>query len=150
MPEEQKLLGDDRHDIGEDFGRAQTPEDHDLGRSFVDHERADVETVGDQFASPELIENRRLGESFADPNSMDDARLGASFEETNSRGKKKHKEAQKPKPQGSRRILYWILAGVAVVFLLIFVLGFLPRHSRNKENARKAEQQRDQVPVDRS
>lgn len=147
MQDEQKLLGDDRHDIGEDFGRGQTPEDHDLGRSFVDHERASVETTGDQFANPELVENRKLGESFADPNSMDDARLGAAFEETNSRGKKKHKEAQKPKPHGSRRILYWILAGVAVVFLLIFILGFLPRHSRNKENARKAEQQRDQVPV---
>ncbi len=147
MSEEQKRLGDDRREIGEDFERVQTAEDHRIGQSFVDHERGNVETVGDLFAHPEVVEQRRLGESFADPNSMDDQKLGESFEETNSRGKKKQRKPEKPKQSGSLRILYWILAGVVVLFLLIFFIGFLPRHTRNKENSKKAEQQRNEVPV---
>ena len=147
MHEEQKRLGDDRRGIGEDFERAQTPGDHHLGQSFVEHEHADVETVGDQFAHPANMERHRLGESFADPNSLDDARLGSAFEETNSRGKKKRREPAHTAQRGSRRILYWILGGVAVLFLLIFFIGFLPRHSRDKDNAKKAEAQRNEVPV---
>ncbi len=34
MPDQQKRLGDDRSDIGEDFQRAQTPADRSLGQSF--------------------------------------------------------------------------------------------------------------------
>jgi len=147
MPDEQKRLGDDRHDIGQDFERAQTPNNHSVGQSFIEHHQDDVETVGDQFANPETVDRRKLGESFADPNSMDDAKLGESFVETNSRGKKKRDEHKRPKQPSSRRILYWILAGAAILFLLIFLIGFLPRHSRNKENAKKAEEQRDRVPV---
>ena len=147
MHEEQKRLGDDRGDIGQDFERAQTPEDHSLGRAFAEHESGDVETVGDQFSDPQRVERHRLGESFADPNSMDDQKLGRSFEETNSRGKKRHDKPEHKKQQGSRRVLYWILAGLAVLFLLVFLLGFLPRHSRNKKNAEQAKERREQVPV---
>jgi multidrug efflux pump subunit AcrA (membrane-fusion protein) len=147
MPDEQKRLGDDRHEIGQDFERAQTPNDHGVGQSFVAHHKGNVETIGDQFANPETVDRRKLGESFADPNAMDDAKLGESFVETNSRGKKKRDEHKRPKQPSSRRILYWILAGAVILFLLIFLIGFLPRHSRNKENAKKAEEQRDRVPV---
>ncbi len=147
MIEQQKRLGDDRREIGDDFERAQAPEDHRLGRSFVEHQRADVETVGDQFAHPDTIDRHRLGESFADPNSLDDQKLGESFEETNSRRRKKRREPKRPNQPGGHRLLYWILAGVFVAFLLIFLLGYLPRHSRNKENARNAKEERDDVPV---
>ena len=145
---EQKRLGDDRRDIGDDFERTQTPEDKSIGRSFLEHHRADVQTVGDQFADPERADRHRLGESFADPNSMDDAKLGEAFEETNSRkGRKKDDRPKHPKPRGSYRVLFWLLGGVLVVLLLVFLIGFLPRHGRNKQNDKKAEQQQDQVPV---
>ena len=148
MPEQLKRLGDDRRGIGEDFEHALTPEDHSLGSSFVDHQGGPVQTVGDQFAHPETVDRHRLGESFADPNSGDDQKLGRAFEDANSSGKKKKRD--KPKPPaapGSHRTLFWILAGVAVLFLLIFFVGFLPRHSRNKENEKKADQERSATPV---
>ncbi len=147
MSEQQKRLGDDRRAIGDDSEHAQTPEDHGIGQSFVEHERGNVETVGDQFAHPESVDRHRLGESFADPNSMDDQKLGESFEETNSSGKKKQDKPKRPNRSNSRRILYWSLAGVALLFLLIFFVGFLPRHGRSKETNKKAEEQRDQVPT---
>ncbi len=148
MPEQPKRLGDDRRDIGETFERAQTPEDLSLGRSFVDHRRGDnVETVGDQFAHPDTIERHQLGESFADPNSIDDQRLGQSFADTNSRGKKKHPEPKRPNRSGSRRVLYLTLAAVTVVFLVIFLVGFLPRHGRSKQNNQQAQQRKSAIPV---
>ncbi len=147
MPDQQKRLGDDRSDIGEDFQRAQTPADRSLGQSFVENERGDVTTVGDQFAAPADVDRHRLGESFADPNSIDDQKLGQSFEETNSSGKRKRRPSKRPRQSGNRRTLYWILAGVAVFFLILFVIGFLPRHRRNRETAKNADQQRNQVPV---
>lgn len=147
MHEDQKRLGDDRRNLGDDFEHGQTPEDHSIGRSFVGHGHADVETVGDQFARPGSVEQHRLGESFADPNSIDDGKLGQSFEQTNSRGKKRQERPKRPRQSGNRRILYWILAGVAALFLVIFLIGFLPRHSRTKENDQKAEGRRDQVPA---
>ena len=122
MSEQQRRFEDDGRDIGQDFG--------------------------DQFADPESADRHRLGESFADPNSMDDAKLGESFEETNTRkGKKKEDKLKRPRPAGSYRILFWILGGALVVFLLFFLIGFLPRHRRDKEIDKKAEQQQNQVPV---
>lgn len=145
MRDEQKRLGDDRGAIRQMLESAQTPEERRVGQSFVEHERGNVETLGDQFWHPESIDRRRLGESFADPNSSDDQRLGQSFEDTNSSGKRR--KPKRPRQPGSRRTLYWILAAVAVLFLLLFFIGFLPHHSRNKENANRSEQQRDAVPV---
>lgn len=147
MIEEQKRLEDDRHELGQDFEDAQALGDRSIGHSFLEHQRgSNVETPGDQFANPEIVDRHRLGESFADPNSIDDQKLGQAFAEANSRGKR-HNKPSRPGRPGDRRILYWILTGVAVLFLLIFLLGFLPRHSRNKENARKSEQERNDVPV---
>ncbi len=147
MPDQQKRLEDDRRLIGEDFELGQTPGDHELGRSFVEHGRGDVLTIGDQFAHPQDVERHRLGESFADPNFMDDQKLGRAFEDTNSRRGKMRDTPKPRKAPGSRRILYWIIAAVAIVFLLIFLIGFLPRHGRNKENQKKADQQRDGAPT---
>ena len=142
MEEDPKRLGDDRAEIGRDFERSQTPEESGLGRAFVEQQSARIDTVGDQFAHPEIIERRRLGDNFADPNSMDDAKLGAAFEEANSHPRKRDKERKATKPRGSQRILYWVIAGAVVLLLFIFLIGFLPRHKRDNQNARMAEEQR--------
>lgn len=152
MPDQPRRLTDDRGEIGHAFEDPRTPSDapdapdRQLGQSFVEHERGPVETLGDRFANPETVDRHRLGESFADPNSSDDQKLGQAFIETNSSGKRRP-HPQRPKPPANRRVLYWILAAVATLFLLVFLLGFLPRHTRNQGNARASEQQRDQLPV---
>ena len=147
MSEQQKRLADGRREIGEDFERAQTPEDHAMGNAFLAQQNGEVETLGDQFANPESVDRHRIGESFADPNAMDDQKLGQAFEETNSSGKKKPGKPKRSKAPGSYRVLYWVVAGVALLFLVVFVIGFLPRHGRNKENKEKATEQRNDVPT---
>ena len=147
MSEQQKRLADGRREIGEDFERAQTPEDHAMGNAFLAQQNGEVETLGDQFANPESVDRHRTGESFADPNAMDDQKLGHTFEETNSSGKKKPGTPKRSKAPGSYRVLYWVVAGVALLFLVVFVIGFLPRHGRNKENKEKATEQRNHVPT---
>ena len=87
-----------------------------------------------------------LGDSFADPNSLDDGKLGASFAETNSSAKKHHRPvkevvAEPFRKVKSRKVLYWVLAVVVVVFLIVLVVGAIPRHNRDKETANRAKQQ---------
>ena len=147
MPEEHKRLEDDRREIASEFTSAQTPEDRSLGQSFVNSERANVETLGDQFASPEIVERHRLGQSFADPNFLDDQKLGNAFIEAHSSRKNRHPARKAQRKPGSRRVLYLILGTLVLLFLLVFLVGFLPRHSRNKEIDKRAEQQRDVPPV---
>jgi multidrug efflux pump subunit AcrA (membrane-fusion protein) len=93
-------------------------------------------------------DNKRIGDSFADPNSLDDQKLGNAFVETNSSKKKKHHDAPPPnkKPINGRVLFLFILA-VVVVFVLVFLLGFLPRHSRNKEIEARSKEQKDSVPI---
>ena len=93
-------------------------------------------------------EDQRLANSFADPNSLDDQKLGNAFVETNSSKKKKHHDAPQPnKKPINGRILFFFIIAVVIVFLLVFLLGFLPRHSRNKEIEARAKDQKDSVPV---
>jgi multidrug efflux pump subunit AcrA (membrane-fusion protein) len=93
---------------------------------------------------------RELANSFADPNSLDGARMGKSFVETNSTHKialphiHHAHPAHKPK---SRRVLYLSLLVFAVLFLLVVLAGWLPRHSRDKDNERRAQQQRNAKPI---
>lgn len=145
--EDQNLPEDDRAEIGSDFEHTQLPEASGLGRAFQKQQSDETETTGDQFSHPEVLERRKLGQSFADPNSMDDARLGAAFAESNSHGRKKHNRPPQRKPQGSRRVLYWVIAGAVVLFLLILLIGVLPRYSRNQRNTKLATEQQDHVPV---
>lgn len=147
MPEQPKKLSDGRTDPGDDFSRAQTPEDRSLGSSFIEQQHGKVETLGDDFADRESVERRKLGSSFADPNAIDDQKLGNAFEETNSRGKRHLRDDGRMKKPKDYRILYWFLAGTVLLFLIIFVAGYLPRHARNKENARRSEEEQKAVPV---
>jgi multidrug efflux pump subunit AcrA (membrane-fusion protein) len=92
-------------------------------------------------------DERTLAESFADPNAIDDQKLGNSFIEMNSSAKKKHHIPRPKKPPVNKRTLLLFVLGVVVVFLLVFFIGFLPRHSRDREIARKAQDQKDAIPV---
>ncbi len=90
---------------------------------------------------------QRLADSFADPNSVDDQKLGNSFAEMNSSAKKQHHLPKPPKVPVNKRILLLFLLAVVIVFLLVFFIGFLPRHNRNKEIQAKANDQRNATPV---
>jgi multidrug efflux pump subunit AcrA (membrane-fusion protein) len=92
-------------------------------------------------------DERRLGESFADPNALDDQKLGNSFVEMNSSAKKKHHLPKPPKPPINKRTLVFFVLGVVAVFLVVFLVGYLPRHSRNKEIDRKAADKRNAEPI---
>ncbi len=97
---------------------------------------------------PDEQERQAVGRAFEDPNSADDLRLGKAFDHTTSAARKKHAPLSDSihKPRNSR-FIYWLVLGVAVVFLLVLLLGYLPRRARDKETARRAEQQRNALPV---
>src|SRR4051812_23183844 len=98
--------------------------------------------LADNFADSGYADRQRLANSFADPNALDDTRLGNAFEETNSSAKKKHHLPHVHTPPAgskSRRILWIFVVCVLVLFLLIFFVGWLPRHNRDKETERRSE-----------
>ena len=110
------------------------------------------EELGGDFADPRYADERVLAGSFADPNSMDDIKLGNSFTETNSSAKKHHRPIKEVlespfHKRGSRKVLYWVIATVVVVFLVILLAGWIPRHSRNKETAQRSKQEAGAEPV---
>ena len=108
----------------------------------------DRPTLGEEFADSSAADRRRLGESFADPNSLDDTKLGESFAERNASGKqRRQRQDDRPKRPGSRRVFWLIVLVVAIVFLLIFFAGYLPRHERNKGIAERARAQQNATPV---
>ncbi|HZQ43792.1 MAG TPA: efflux RND transporter periplasmic adaptor subunit [Acidobacteriaceae bacterium] len=137
----------DRSQVGERFERGPTAEQRRLRRSFESSE-ADENELGREFADPEYAERQLLARSFADPNALDDARLGKSFEETNSSGKRKKPPVRERvhKPAGHRNL--WIfLVAFAVLFLVMLLVGWLPRHNRNKEIDQRAKREHDEKPV---
>ncbi len=93
--------------------------------------------------------DQRLADAFADPNSADDQKLGNAFAESNSSAKKqrRHASTQVAKKPINTRVLLFFILGVVVLFLIVFLVGFLPRHSRDKEVAHKADEQKKAVPV---
>jgi multidrug efflux pump subunit AcrA (membrane-fusion protein) len=127
-----------------DDDNQRTPPDHQL--PLPEAQRGS--TVADEFKHPERADARRIGQSFADPNSLDDARLGKSFEERVA-GKKEKKPplVQRVHKPANRRVLWIFILSVVGVFLLIFVLGWLPRHKRDKETQQQADTERNADPV---
>ena len=110
------------------------------------------EELGGSFADPTYADEHVLAGSFADPNSIDDIKLGNSFAETNSSAKKHHrpiKEALESPfhKRSSHRVLYWVIATVAIVFLVSLFAGWIPRHNRNKETAERSKQEAGAEPV---
>ena len=47
----------------------------------------------------------------------------------------------------TRRILVWSIVGVVILFLLVFLIGYLPRHRRNKETKGGAQAEKNAEPV---
>ena len=86
-----------------------------------------------------------VGDAFADPNSLDDRRLGNSFEETNSSAKKHHRPigevVKGPFERAKSSRFIWILVVcIVIVFAIIAVAGYIPRHERAKETEKRAKQ----------
>lgn len=142
MRDERKRVEDGRHDLGEDFGRAQGQDDRELGPAFAQARRGDTPSMRERYAD---ADRHRLAESFADPNAQDDQKLGKAFAEANSSGKKK--KEKRPKKPANYRVLFLLAAAVVVVLLLVFLLGFLPRHRRNKQINESAQQESNAAPV---
>ena len=93
-------------------------------------------------------DEQTLGASFADPNAQDDLRLGKAFEETNFSGKR-HKTplAQRiHKPSRWRPVLL-VVGCILLLVLLGGLIGYLPRHAREKKADQQATTERDAKPV---
>ncbi len=93
-----------------------------------------------------------VGESFADPNSIDDIKIGRSFEQTNSSAKKRHRPVKDVvgesfRKPASRKILYWVVAGIVVVFIIVLVVGWIPRHRRDRETRQRSEREKNDAPM---
>jgi multidrug efflux pump subunit AcrA (membrane-fusion protein) len=108
--------------------------------------RYDERELGRGFADPEYAERQQLARSFEDPNALDDARLGKNFEETNSSGKRK-KSPVRAQPPTNRRNIAIFLVGFLLLFLIVVIAGWLPRHQREKEIDRRTEEQQNAKPI---
>jgi multidrug efflux pump subunit AcrA (membrane-fusion protein) len=94
---------------------------------------------------PDAKSPERLGNSFADPNALDDARIGKSFVETNS--SKKKKKTERVQKKEDRRPLLWFVVAFVVVVVIVVLVGWLPRHFRDRDLAKRAERERDEKPI---
>jgi multidrug efflux pump subunit AcrA (membrane-fusion protein) len=104
--------------------------------------------LGEQFSNPAFADQQRLARAFADPNSLDDQKLANSFVESNSSAKKHHHILPHlPKKPASTRMLWLFILCVLAVLLLVFLIGYLPRHSRNREIDQRARSERDTLPT---
>jgi len=90
-----------------------------------------------EFAGRDYAEQQQLARSFEDPNALDDARLGKSFEETNSSRKRKKVPARNQPPTDRRKIAIFLIAFL-VLFLIVVIAGWLPRHKREQEIDQRA------------
>ena len=143
MSDDQKRLSDDRGSLGEDFKRGQTEDDRELAGSFVDQQRSPASPLND----PATADRYRLGESFADANSLDDQKLGEAFAEENRSHRRQHKPADKPKKPINWRVLSLFVGALLLLFLIVFLAGFLPRHSQDKKNTEKSRQEQTALPI---
>ena len=109
------------------------------------------EELAASFANTENTDRARLARSFADPNSLDDARLGEAFEESNSGNRKRKQREHQPPPHhmsGTQKSRLWLFILVALVlFLIVFLIGWIPRHHRDKETRQDAREEANRKPV---
>ena len=108
--------------------------------------RYDERDLRREFAEPEYAERQKLARSFEDPNALDDARLGKSFEETNSSRRRKKTPARSQPPADRRKIAIFLIAFL-LLFLIVVIAGWLPRHKREGEIERRAQEQQNAKPV---
>jgi multidrug efflux pump subunit AcrA (membrane-fusion protein) len=88
-------------------------------------------------------ENATLSQWHGD-NLDSTAKLPLHKDTRNEEQKLQEEEEHKRK---MHRIIGWVIAGVIVLFLLVFLLGYLPRHKRDQETQKQAENQKNAVPV---
>ncbi len=134
--------------LGERFERGPTPEQRGLGKNFEASSEADQYELGREFSDPDYAERQRLARAFADPNALDDARLGKSFEETNSSRKRKRTLARERvrKPADHRKLWIFLIA-FALLFLVMLLIGWIPRHNRDKRINQHAKEEQNAKPV---
>ena len=104
------------------------------------------EHLGEEFEDPTYGDNRDLGRAFDDPNSADDTKLGHDFEKTNSSAKKHHRPLgnvvsepfKKPK---NKKVLFLVVGAILAIFLMILIVGWIPRAARKHETEAKAKQE---------
>jgi multidrug efflux pump subunit AcrA (membrane-fusion protein) len=109
-----------------------------------------IDDQGSAFNSQQnpIADPHQLGRAFADPNSLDDQKLADSFIESNSSRKRHHHILPHlPRKPANPHILRLFILGVVVVFLVIFLIGYLPRHSRDKEIDQRAQAERNALPI---
>jgi multidrug efflux pump subunit AcrA (membrane-fusion protein) len=97
---------------------------------------------------PQETDPASVGEQFADPNSADDRRVGKNFEESNFSGKK-HAPPLKDRvhvPE-NRKPLYWFLFAFFLLVVIVVLAGWLPRHFRDKDTEKRAQQEKSAKPV---
>ena len=150
-PNEKKLPWPEESDpgrLGESAAHGPTPEQRNVGESFAASQEASERELGREFADTSYGERSKLGQSFADPNAMDDQRLGRNFEETNASHKpKKPPLSERIHKPANRRPLYIGLAVFAVLFILVLLVGGLPKLFRHREIDKRAKQEKDTKPV---
>lgn len=151
--ESSPRLSDGREYLGQEFERPVERESRELGNDFTTRNTYDGVTLGDEFADPNYADRQAVGRSFADPNSIDDIKIGKSFEETNSSARKHHRPvkdvvAEPFRKPASRRIFFWVIFGVVVVFLIVFVAGWIPRHNHEKETRKESQREKQDPEVE--
>ena len=141
--DEHPRLSDGREELGDAFARPVPAENRELGENFAKQSQYDGQTLGEEFADPDYADRQSLASAFADPDSMDDRKLGKSFDEKTSSAKKHHKPvgeaiAEPFKKPESRKIFYWIAAGVVCLMIIALLIGFLPRHGQSKDSKKES------------
>ncbi|MFC6645720.1 efflux RND transporter periplasmic adaptor subunit [Granulicella cerasi] len=97
---------------------------------------------------PEETDPAKVGEAFADPNSLDDRRVGHNFEDANSSAKKHHKPLREEiHPPKNRRPLYVGIFLFVVLFLIVLLIGGIPRLLRNHEIDKRAKDEKNDKPI---
>jgi multidrug efflux pump subunit AcrA (membrane-fusion protein) len=102
--------------------------------------------LGEQFANISAADRAHLAQSFADPNSLDDGRLGKSFIDTNSAHKRKHGD-RKPHAKENHSTLWIFICAALIVAVVAFLIGWLPRHHREKQIDAGAKNEQSARPV---
>ncbi len=141
--DETPRLSDGREHVGDTFANPVPQQDRELGASFSRETEYDGNALGEQFADPGYADHQSVASAFADPDSNDDRKLGKSFDETTTSAKKHHRPvgdtiAEPFKKPESRKIFYWVAAGVVCIMLLALLAGFLPRHGQSKDSKKES------------
>src|SRR5215472_14654812 len=111
-------------------------------RNEPKHRENDRE-LGREFADSEYTDRQTLARSFEDPNALDDARLGKSFEDSNSSGRRRKPagEGRAKLPTDRRKVASFLIVFL-LLFLTVVIVGWLPRYRRERDNDRRAEEQK--------